>query len=103
MNGARNGVKQYKITWLNQPESLDSWQLASDYDGGVCWDAYVELVEEWEEYKKTDPQYATQTTTRATTTTASAKAKTKAKATSSSRNKPTGKRKRSDSVDSTQY
>ena len=56
------GVKQYLITWLNLPESYNSWELASEYDGGAYGGAYVELVAEWEEYKRTDPQYAGPTT-----------------------------------------
>ena len=57
------GLKQYRITWLNLPESKDSWELASEYDDGAYNGAYLELVEEWEEYKLTDPQYAAPTTT----------------------------------------
>ena len=57
------GVKQYLITWLNLPESYNSWELASEYDDGVYGGAYVELVQEWEEYKRTDPQYEGPTTT----------------------------------------
>ena len=80
--------------------------LSTDYDDGVCDGAFVELVKEWEEYKKTDPQYATQTTTttasQATTTKAKATAKTKTK-TKATISASTSKRKRSNSVDSTEY
>ena len=95
------GVKQYKITWLNLPESKDSWQLASDYDGGIHGGAYVELVEEWEQYKKTDPQYTTQPTTTTIPKATTTQAKAKAKADASSSN--TLKRKRSDSFHSLEY
>ena len=57
------GMKQYLITWVNLPESSNSWELASEYDDGVYGGAYVELVQEWEEYKRTDPQYEGPTTT----------------------------------------
>ena len=57
------GVKQYLITWLNLPESCNSWELASEYDDGAYGGAYVELVQEWEEYKLTDQQYTGPTTT----------------------------------------
>ena len=57
------GVKQYLITWLNLPESYNSWELASEYDDGASGGAYVELVQEWEEYKLTDQQYTGPTTT----------------------------------------
>ena len=106
-----SGVKQYLITWLNKPESFDSWQFASEFDDGAYDGAFVELVAEWEEYKKTDPQYSTTTTTTTTTTqpttTTQATAKANAKATSSSSSSSSrsgrGKRKRSDSVHSVEY
>ena len=59
----REGTKQYLITWVNLPESYNSWETASEFDDGAYAGAYVELVREWEEYKLTDPQYTGPTTT----------------------------------------
>jgi hypothetical protein len=85
------GVKEYLITWIDLPESADSWELASEYDDGVYGGAYVELVAEWEEYKRTDQQYAGLTTT-PTHTQTHKKATTKPKTTT--KPKPTRKRAR---------
>jgi hypothetical protein len=89
------GVKQYLITWLNLPELYNSWELASEYDEGAYGGAYVELVEEWEEYKRTDPQYAGPTTTPPPTTTHTpTPKKTSTKPKTTTKPKPTRKRAR---------
>ena len=66
-----NGVKQYYISWQGRSAKYNSWQLASDYDDGVYDGAYVELVQEWEEYRKTDPQYLTSTSTQTSSSSSS--------------------------------
>ena len=102
-----HNVKYYLITWCDKPASLNSWQKASEYDDGAYGGAYVELVKEWEEYKKTDPQYATTATTTTNTTYKKYNTKHKPRAkpnTTTTSNKPARKRKNSiDSIHSTEY
>ena len=90
----KEGEKYYLITWRDKPASLNSWEKASEYDGGVYDGAYVQLVQDWEEYRPTDPQYATYPSTSTTTSSSTSSNKHDTQTCTSATNTQSRKRKR---------